>query len=197
MALSVYQLTILGNLGGQFVENLVHVESDTETGTENPVSHAQAAIIAWRSAIESAFMDTLPTDYDLIGYKCKRVNNGGGPMVAQPVGSTPGTRTGVLVEQAAGPCVIFPYSHAGAFHTGRLFLAGVTATDCIDGAIQPALAGNVGVLAGLLNSTFDDGTGHAFNFVIWQRKFSLAIGPLLGTVSLKVGIQRRRLTPVM
>jgi hypothetical protein len=195
MANDVYQLTILGTSGGEFYETVQNFQSQVASST-TPMTSAENMIAGWQAHLESDYLDCLPDSVFISGYKCKRINNGGGPTVMTPITPVPGTRPNPTTVACIGPCIVSLYPHAGKWSAGKWFLPGVSTDDVMNNALDPALVGVVNNFISSLSGAIAGGTD-TFNFVVWSRKFTLPFVPSEVEVSLKIGVQRRRLRPVM
>jgi len=192
MANDVLQLVIAGRVAGQFWESVQHYQSNVDTGP-NPVGLATNLIAGWRANVEGAFADCLATDADIIGYKAKRVNNGGGPVVMTPIAAFSGSFTGTSATSATAGVVITAYQHLMKWHAGRWFLPALS-EDALDG--NEFDASYIGVVNAFIaaNVSFASG-GKTFSSGVWSRKFALFFTGAYQGLSQKPGIQKRRLLP--
>jgi len=138
----------------------------------------------------------MAADSSITGYKCRRVNNGGGPVVAVPQTAAPGTVASTSATSATAAMLKMPFQRTGKWYNGKMFIVGLAESMLTGNAITGALPGTVGIFAQALLDGFTE-TPHTWQFVIWSRTVSLPFIPFNITLNSKVGIQRRRLRPVM
>jgi len=189
----VIQLEILGSAAGEPTANILHYERGT--GSSSVMDMLVDFVDAWQAANEPAWMACCAADWQLLGYKAHRVNNGGSPTHAKPVASTFGTSSGNVVQASAGGLINAFYTNAGKTRAGKIFMPAAADQDILDNSVQTGYRANLNTLIGQLNTTVT-GTGNSYGFVIWSRKFNLPLVPFFVEVSAKVGVQRRRLLPV-
>jgi len=194
MATDVYQLTALGQSAGQFFENVLHFTNGV-TSSPDPTTAANDLIAAFQSECEPQLSDCLSTDSSITGYKAKRINNGGSPTIAVPQTPVPGTTAGTASTSATASLLLVPFIRSGKFYTGKVFIPGLSESVLTGNVIGAGQRSNVETFAGAMES-FSLGSG-TWQFVIWSRTVSLPFFPYDFNVSAKVGIQRRRLRPVM
>jgi len=108
MANDVYLLAAHYNIGNQPGMNVWHFRAN-EDASEQPDYAAEQLILGWKATLETPWLLCLPADVECIGYKARRVNNGGGPTVVKPQAASPGDRTGHFSAGAIGPCLIWGY----------------------------------------------------------------------------------------
>jgi len=195
MANDIFQLTMLGVAGTEFWESVLNFQSPLTASTA-PMQDAEDCITAWQNAAEGNFLDCIPQNVGITGYKCKRINNGGGPTIMKPSSAVFGNRPFDMIVSCIGPCLVSFFPHGPKFKTGRWFIPGYAAGDMLDN--EPA-----GALVTLLTTLRTQmmapqvGTLHNFQYVIYSRKYSIPFTPIAIELSLKVGVQNRRLKPVM
>lgn len=194
MARDTYRLVIGGVSGGEFWESVQHFESGVTNSTD-PLTDASNCVTMWRDNLENSFLDCVPSAVTIVGYKCARVNNGGGPTFMAPVGPLSGARTGTLANSCLGPCLVSPFDNTVRWSAGKWFLPGVTQTDLTSNHFSSALLALVATFATALANTYTEGT--TWDFCIYSKKLSAPIIPFDIEISLKAGVQKRRLTPVV
>lgn len=194
MANDVIQLVIVGNSGGEFWECVQHWQTSVDSGAD-PVGEADQLIQGFIDSAMDAMSDIQSVDTFISGFKAKRVNNTGGPTVMRPLVPVPGAVAGEQINSASGYCIVSRYEHAAAWKSGRFFIPGIPET-FIDGNhfTAPAIAA-VATFIGAMGS-FSSG-GFGFTYGTWSGKFNLFHAPTYIALSSKVGIQRRRLLPVL
>ena len=195
MANDLFELVVLGNVAGQPVENVLHFEGDSDS-MDDPIGATQALHDAWEADVQSAYLACLPDNYTNTGRRARRVNNGGGNTVVVTA-NDPGTRTGSSDLAVAGPCMIFPAPMGGGIYsTGKLFLPGVSSADVANGQFDPALKAAIQALIDILIAAIVSG-GANFVYQVISRATGLGVAPVVGSISLKPGIQNRRLRPTL
>lgn len=194
MATDVYQLTVVGQSAGQFFENVLHF-TDGATSNPDPTTQSQDLINSFISEVEPQLVDCMAADSSITGYKAKRVNNGGSPTIAVPQTPVPGTIASTSATSATASLILVPFIRTGQFYTGKIFVPGLSEADLTGNVIGTAQRTRLATFTGALE-TFSIGST-TWDYVIWSRTVSLPFVPYDFNVSAKVGIQRRRLKPVM
>jgi len=194
MANDVYQLVMRGNCAGQFWETVQHYQSGVSTAAD-PVVAALNLIDGFQAAVETNILSVLAADNELTGYSAKRVNNGGSPTVMTPITPVAGGVAGTSATSAIAYLIVSEYTFGGHFRTGRWFIPGIPETNLVgNGYTAGAILDMADVIGN--NSGFTSG-GDTFTWGTWSRTHSLFHVPVYAHLSPKVGVQRRRLTPVM
>lgn len=192
MANDVHQLVVHGYCAAQYFEMVPHFQSNVDTAP-NPVAASTALINGFVADVEADLLACLAADTEILGYKCKRVNNGGSPEVMTPRTGAAGTVAGTSASSALSLCVILGYPHGGAWHAGKIFLPGIPEGKLAGNVIDSSLVTLVDNFIASLTSFTD--SGYSFTNGIWSRKYSLFNLPIYRNLSIKPGIQRRRLLP--
>lgn len=195
MANDVYQLTIVGQSAGQFFENVLHFKNGS-TNDPDPVAAASSLIEGFVNTLQDSLLDCMCVDTSITGYKAKRVNNGGGPTVAEPQISVPGTVSGTSATSATASLLLVPFVRSAKFYTGKMFIPGLSESMLAGNVISPTLVTLLDTFSNNLASAFTS-SPYSWDYVIWSRTVSLPFVPFDINVSAKVGIQRRRLKPLM
>jgi hypothetical protein len=199
----VHSLEIVGNLCNQPVENVLHFHADV-TNEPNPLPTSHHLVDAWIAANQASFLDCLPNNYILIGYRSRRVNHTGGPHYIEITGAgTGGTQANAASNSAIAPVIISSYFDddatpkfpLGRWNSGRLFMPGIDDNNIDDNQMSVGLQANYTTFIGLLTTPLAGG-GNTFDFGVWSPGGSEFFTPVAFTVSLKMGIQGRRLKPV-
>lgn len=193
----IYQLNVPGNVGKQYVENVMHYEITIADTPDAPNPTATDLIAQWVATVQPMYLACLPTDYVLGGYKCKRIKPTGSNTVAQIDGASVGTAGGASVTSGQAPLCIFPIltttNPVRKYNTAKLFLPAMTVGTVIGDIIQPAflVAMNAFITAFLANLALAGG-GMATPSL--YTKSSGAVSNLgIGSPSFILGTQRRRL----
>lgn len=199
MANDVYQLNVIGVVGPQYCENVLHWDAVTAAGM-NAQTFAQDLINTWISSVQASFVACLPTDYKIHGYRCRRLNNTGGIAYQKAITPVAGTRSGSSTASGIGPVLLAPYYDSAATHpkwrTGRLFFPGVASGDLTSDVFLGTLLTAINTFGTALLSGLS-GAQSIYNFTVWSRKETHSYIPSTLEISLKVGTQRRRYTPVI
>lgn len=193
MANDVMQLIIGGTCAGEFWETVQHYECSAASGAD-PVGEADALITGFRGAVEGTMLDAMAADVTFFGYKSKRVNNGGGPVVSLAITGAVGQIAGTSATSATAMCIVSRFPHLGKWKTGRWFIPGLPESGLTGNSLT---APQIALLADIIaaNVNFSNG-GFGFTYGTWSAKFSLFFPPTYIAPSQKIGIQRRRLLPI-
>jgi hypothetical protein len=195
MANDTYALSILTAAAGQFAENVLHYTKATSATDSDPFTTANSLITQWVSHNEANFLACLPTDAAVSGFKCKRINNGGGPTAVVVQGDN-GTGEAETSLTSAGACLIFPYSNGTRFFAGRMFMPFAWDGAYVQNEPDETYKTNVQTfLTGLATALVVTAVNYALT--VWSKKHTTNYAIVGKDVSLKVGTQRRRLTPIM
>ena len=124
----IHELTIVASVADQFVENVLHFQNNVAASTQ-PGTDSASLIAAFQADVEPTWLACLADDYGLQGYRCKRVNNSGGPSVIVPRSGVPGSFGTNSVTSGQGACIISSYKYipsigSDKYRTGRIFMPG-------------------------------------------------------------------------
>lgn len=200
MPAEAYELTVSGILAGQFVQNVMHVNVDN-TGSTPPYQMAQAILDTLESTVDffSNWCAALPVDYRLTSARCRRVLSAGGPtaiLLGSEMGTSTGQRAGSIQAAQVNPVLVF-ITTLRPNRTGRVFLPGLSETDCDD---MTYTAGVIAAFNELINSFVDaftiTGLAYAASFGILRRVLGVSDDITAARISPLIGTQRRRLRPV-
>lgn len=194
MANDVVELIIAGRIAGQFWESVRHWQANIDTGP-NPVGLATNMITAFQTDIQDAFLECCAADVDIYGYKCKRVNNGGGPYVMVPITPVAGVVGGTSATSATCGVVLTSYQHMSKWHTGRWFLPGIPEQELTGNNFSANYISAVNALISAASSVTSG--GNSFASGVWSRKYDTFFTGAFNGLSQKPGIQRRRLLPTL
>lgn len=192
----VLQLQVLGATAGQPVANFFHYKSSVEEAETNPLKESQAFIEAWDTKLRVLYLAMLPDDYVLHGYKCRRVNNTGGPTAAKPVADN-GTRGENAIASGTGPLIVGSFYTGTKWKTSRCFVPGVAVGDLVGNAFDAALITAVEAFITEFNESIDVADpATAWNVGVFHADPEAFHLITEHTVSLLVATQRRRYRPV-
>jgi hypothetical protein len=195
----VFQLNVVGQVGRQTVESILHWQNTAASGP-SPLADADTLVTAWNTTMQPLYLAMVGTDYLLMGYRARRVNNGGGPTFLAYNGSSPGTGPGVTSVTGAGALLTFPYIETGSpkrqNNTGKLFVPGSIVGAIIDNVIQATYRAALqafltALITGLSGSTL------SFSYGTYVRSRTAFYPATEGDISFTVGTQRRRYKPFL
>lgn len=196
MATHTYQLAINYNSGGQFATNVLHCSFD-DAGFPNTAAAAAGLCQGWDAANRTRLRGMLPTSVTILSYRARALQVTGGFEGGLTLSATnAGTRTGTMQVAGIGPVMIL-YPTGNGTQRGRMFLPGVTDTDCMDGILTTSfhntLVTNIGGIITPFN-VVGGGTPLA-QPVIWSRRLLTAFNIGAATASIMIGQVRRRQVP--
>lgn len=195
MANDVHMLIMQGTCAGEFWETVQHYESSVASGP-NPVGTSTNLINGFLANCQTPLQNCIAADCFITGYKAKRVNNGGGPTVMFPQTPAPGAVAGTSVSSALAYCITTRFSNGTAWRTGRWFIPGIPESVLTGNGYS---AGGISNMADFIDAmqTFSEG-GNGFVFGTWSElSGGVFHSPAYVALSPKIGIQKRRLLPVM
>lgn len=198
MATEVYEIVISGILGGQFVQNVLHVKATIATPV-NPFGTALliAQDIVGGDIIEN-YTDALPSDYVGTSIRVRKVDGAGGAtaiVLGSAWSQNVGTRVGEISSSQVAPLVVW-VGTTSPDKTGRTFLPGVSEADIDQMVLSSTL---LTAIQAFITAFIAGGTiGGADSYVgaIWRRLVPVSDVIFAGQVSPLIGTQRRRLRPV-
>jgi len=196
MSTHIYQLIPTFNCAGQFAQSIWHYQFD-DAGFTTTKAAASALINAFDAAKRTVLRACLPTDTTLISYRARQRLATGGFNAFLPITATnAGTRSGTQSASALNPVVLhFPLTPSQG--RGKWFIPGISETDIQDGKYTDTYTGaietNLTSLFGDL--TLTGGGGPVAQFGWYAREANAFRVPTVSTLSLNLGIQRRRMRP--
>lgn len=199
MANDVYQLQIIASVAGEFVENVLNFVS-TELDGANPGASAAAFLLEWQADNQVAWLAAVSSDYELGGYKAKRVNNTGGPEAVLLAGGAAGTFPSPSAVSGLGAVLTAAYLDTvpppGKYRRTRIFVPGLPIDGWAEGAIQPALRTALETLATQIAAPVAAG-GQTYQYCAYSRATASVFTTGTPAISIKLGAQRRRYKPVI
>lgn len=200
----VFQLDIVGSSAGEYCENILHFKQTVVGTVTTQQLLAYQIIDEWQSVVQAAWLACMPTDYDLTGFRCKRVWPIGGNTAYQALSEIFGEYDATTVASSVNAMLLCGYQDTSSlkFRVGRCFLPG---------APESAIAGNaptsgyLTLLASLASLMNGDLTNTAIGTVwpgIWSPLhhvfYQVNAAPTgQWQVGGKLGTQRRRLKPAL
>jgi len=194
MANDVHQLTIAGLCGGEFWETVQHYACDA-TSSADPVSDSASLITGFRANVETELLACMATATNIYGYKAKRVNNGGGPTVLVPIVAVDGAQDEDQLPASNGYCITSRYSNGTEWRAGRWFIPGIPESFVDQNQFNASAIAAIADLV-IANSGFTS-TPRTWAYGTWAGSVSTFFPPVYVNLSPKVGVQRRRLLPVL
>lgn len=199
MALELFEVTVSGKLGGQFVQNIVHyvVNNSSSTGAYETAVDLLNGLNEIGNFIE-LFTDVCPADYTMTSVRARRIGPTGGPtailLQAVLVADT-GQRSGQISVSSSAPLLLLLTTNRPN-RLGRIFIPGVSETDVANNVLASGLVTALQALGDEYRvGSVLPGSGDSYNGVVFRR--ALAVGDSLAAtrVSQTVGTQRRRQKP--
>lgn len=201
----IFELQVIGNCGGQYVENVLHFLG-AQTNSTTPGTDANQVINDFIATVQGPYLACMANDYILGGYKCRRVNNTGGPGASQVNGGI-GTRTKASQVQSSGAVITgdwYDPTHInkapkgpGKWSVSKIFMPGAAQGDIVDGAVQAGYATALGTFIGALSAGIGSGPVGPETYIVWSRKQMTGYTVTGLEVALLTGTQRKRLRPVI
>lgn len=197
MASDIIQLQVHYQIGPQPGMNVFHFRNTSSVEDPDPDTEAAHLHDGFRAQVEPALLDCIPEATAILGYKIRRVNNGGGPTVIAPIGVVNGTRPGEFSAGSVGPCLIWAYhKFGGGWATGRTFLPGVAESDLDLNLFQAGLITEIAnffeIMLAVPTITIDT---YDFEFGIYSPTHGAFSGIEVASLSGRPGTQRGRLKP--
>jgi len=199
MAVECYEFIVSGVLGGQFMQNVFHLNINL-AGSPDPFTTANEICTLFATSGEfcSQYVGALPGGFETTSYRARRVLPTGGPtqiFLSANIADNNGTRSGQVSATQVSPVMIW-ITGVNPSKTGRTFLPCVSEDDIDENVYTSGLLtalndfGNYWTAGGTL------GGGSAWAGAILRRATSSANDINNFRVSPVVGTQRRRLHPV-
>lgn len=195
---NTYSLIVSYAVSQEFAQNILHYQFDDASYTDT-ASAALALCNAFDAANTTPLKALLSSHVSILSYKSRCLTSPGGFEGLKILAGPPtGTRAGTMQCSAVGPCIIlFPSGNAKP--RGRVFLPGISDTDCIDGEIQTGYLTAFGTNGHIFKDvlTLAGGATPAATPVIYSRKttpgssYAVEYPRLSGMVA----TQRRRQRP--
>lgn len=197
MAANTYRLTISYNSAGQFAQNVLHYSFD-DSLFANTVLAAKALIDAFNLHCTGPLKAALSVHTLILSYKARKIHSTGGfESVRLGVAGDVGLRTGDMSASGLAPMIRFVTNDVPPA-SGRMFLPGVSDTDCTEGFLA---TGFFTILTGLADALDDAlalvGGGAPTATPVVQREFPTRVAsPIhIAVPSPYLATQRRRQRP--
>lgn len=194
MANDVHQIIGAGFLNGQHFEIVQHFEANVAMSAD-PVLVSNNLISGWKSVVEPELLNMCSNELSMIGYKAKRVNNGGGPTVLLPQAAVPGAVASQALPSAMAYLFTLRYPQAGKWRAGHLFMPGIPESFSEENGYT---ATAISLATDFLNAilTFSEG-GIGYTWGTWAATAGVFFPPSYAALAPKIGVQRRRLIPAL
>jgi hypothetical protein len=195
MANDVYELEIIYNIAGEQAANVIHLQSGSSTPTTTPGQDADQLLADFQSIEEADIQALVAGDCFIAGYRCRRLNNGGG-NTAVLVSGVPGTFGGDSTAGQVCALSVLGYNPGGHYRAGRIFWPTTGASAIVDNIIDMTIITAIqnivsSLVAGISSSS------RTYKLVVWSRKHVQAYQVVFDDISLLIGTIRKRLKPVM
>lgn len=150
MPAETYSLTISYNSAGQFAQNVLHYSFDDSLFANTTLS-AKALIDAWNLHSTALLKAALSVHTTILSYKSRRISSSGGfESIRVGVAGDIGLRAGDLSASGLAPLIRFVTNQVPPV-SGRMFLPGVSDSDCVDGFLATGFFTVLEGLAGALD----------------------------------------------
>lgn len=195
MANDIFALEIIYSVAGEQAANVIHLKSTSSTPGTDPGQDASDIIDEFISSEETGLASILADDVIIAGYRCRRINNGGGNTSVQASG-TPGTYG--PNSQAGQTCAVSVLGYSDGTHhkAGRIFWPVTAQSSIIDNVIDAIIVAAIQTLVGDLIAGLTVGA-KTWKLCVYSRKHATPFDVVFKDVSLLVGTIRKRLKPVM
>lgn len=200
MPAECYELVISGTLAGQFVQNVLHVNVDNSSSV-NPYVIAEDVLDTLNNThlFFDAWCAALPGDYKVTSARCRRVLATGGPtaiFLGAVLSESTGQRAGSIQSAQVNPVLVL-LTTLRPNRPGRVFLPGLSETDCDDMTYTAGVIATFTALIAKFVTGFTlDSNSFAASFGIKRRTGGFSDDISNGRISPLIGTQRRRLHPV-
>lgn len=200
-ASDVFQMSIVYTAGGQYMESVTHFLSSL-TDSTHPQADALSLATAWHSSVESDMLGCWYSDVTLLGYRSKRVNNGGGAsaVLIAPAGTvgTYGSGPGMPTSRQCALLEMDYYDNLATlprWRQGRICMGGVPSPFWADDVWTTDARNAYSAFITAFNVTL--GSSPNFRIGIWSRKNSQLWGPTGWELSGRMGYLKRRTKPTL
>jgi hypothetical protein len=196
----VTELLITGNLAGQFVQNVLHLDTIVDSAAD-PYSYAEELVDNLNDT--HLFFENwtagLPDSYLLLSLRYRQIYPTPAATlirVATSLSNQQGQRTGAISAQQNCP-MIKMVSFVDAAHPGRIFMCGISEEDVNDGIIDPGLVTAYAPLLANLRATINGTTPTSVSRFIVLKKGALALDRHVEFAQIMPSVysQRRRMSP--
>lgn len=168
MAISdIYQLTIVGQLHGQTILNVLHYQQSGGSA----LNTSQELVTEWRAFCEAHWLACCSNEYKIVGYICQRIR----PLPVMAAYESGALNLSGTVAQNSLPTSMAAVltkrtDIAGRSYRGRIYMAGVPATYEDDSEITGAASNVYGAVATDLVGPMTDPANNTWAHVLWRRK---------------------------
>jgi len=196
MATNTYQLVISYNVSGQFAANVLHYSFD-DAGFNSTSLASKGLTDGFNAANTTALKNILSLHTTILSYKARCITSPGGFEGGTALAAgTVGLRTGNQSISGAGPVYIW-YPTGNRKERGRMFIPGVSDTDCFDGVLTSTFHSVLVSSGSTLITPFNVVGGGAVvaTPVVRSRKLLQSFTVGQAQVSMMIGQVRRRQIP--
>lgn len=191
---NTFQLGIIATIGGEPCANFLQWQTPFTTGS--PVTPYLADLLAtFGTALLPQFLACLPNDYLIKGVQARMLTGGSSYTLVGYTTLVNGTRPAHCSGSGIGPLlVISPISPPSARTLKKIYFAGSAVGDLTDNTWSADL---VTALNSFLLDFLTPIVGtYTWTPVVHSKKFANSYPLLLGYISQKPALQRRRFLPV-
>lgn len=196
MAQTTFAMSINYNSGGQFATNVLHYTLDM-SGYTTTAAAASGLLLGWDAANRTALKNILSVHTTLLSARARAINVAGGfEATLNFAAGQVGARAGNLMAAGIGACAIF-IPTGNKKQRGRMFLPGVSDTDCVDGiftsSYKTVTTTNLATLITPFNAV--NGGAPLVTPVVYSRRLIQAFSIQYAKISPMVAQVRRRQLP--
>ena len=194
----VYQVTIIGNLNGQVVNNVLHgQEVSAHVGTRG----AEYCARGFFADVSADYLNGICAAYSIAGIYCRRIHPTPGiPYLHVPAAGHVGLVAGEAASTTAAGVITLYSSVMSKSGRGRIYMPGVPEAEQANGVASSTLIGDYSDFADAITANWlgTDGTtpdGSSWTGCIWSRKLATANPIIQHTVQPNLGTIRGRRAP--
>lgn len=191
MATDYYRLRVQGLHQTEYNECVMHFKGVNLTAADY-IANARQLCLDFTSDVLAAWLDLLPSSYQILRVSAAKASGGGSAEVSQqyPFGTQPGTVSGGAASQQLCP-VIRLIPGTGVKTAGKIFLPAIAESQIASNVPSAGWLTNVATLMSILQGSFG-ATSIAWDIVIFSRKLATFSTALSYDTSPIIGFQRRR-----
>lgn len=199
----VYQIEIIGVAQGEYCENILHVNLTSDT-TSNELAAAAAVVNLFQTTWKTTYLAALAADYELSGFRARRISPTGGPSAAFTTPGAVGTVSGVSATSCIGAGIVGPFQEyhvkpprtTPLWRSAKMYMPSAPDAYIEGNQLSTAYITAIGAIVAILES-WTVGATVGFHYGVWSRTSAQFIQINNWTISDKIFVQRRRLKPVL